>query len=58
MANCFMLENIKSLMDKGGVIGAVFMDFKKAFWNRKSWDFTVVNYRITFKCFNWGRYVV
>ncbi len=26
-----MLENIKSLMDKGGVIGAVFMDFKKAF---------------------------
>ncbi len=30
-ANCFMLENIKTLMDKGGVVGAVFLDFKKAF---------------------------
>ncbi len=29
-ANCFMLENMKSLMDKG-VVGAVFLDFKKAF---------------------------
>ena len=26
-----MLENIKSKMDKGGVVGAVFLDFKKAF---------------------------
>lgn len=31
MANCFMLENIKSLMDKEGVVGAVFLDFRKAF---------------------------
>ncbi len=30
MANCFILENIKFLMDKGGV-GAVFLDSKKTF---------------------------
>ncbi len=30
-ANIFMLENIKFLMDKRGVVGAVFLDFKKAF---------------------------
>jgi len=28
-ANCFMLENIKLKMDKGGVACAVFLDFKK-----------------------------
>ncbi len=31
MANCFMLENIKSLLDKEGVVCAVFLVFKKAF---------------------------
>lgn len=30
-ANCFFVEQIKSLLDKGGVVGAVFLDFKKAF---------------------------
>lgn len=30
-ANCFFIENIKHLLDKGGVVGAVFLDLKKAF---------------------------
>ncbi len=30
-ANCFLLENIKLKMDKGGVVGAIFLDLKKAF---------------------------
>lgn len=30
-ANCFLLENIKTTLDKGGVVGAVFLDLKKAF---------------------------
>ena len=30
-ANCFFLENVKSKMDKGGVVGAVFLDLRKAF---------------------------
>lgn len=30
-ANCFLLENIKSKLDQGGVVGAVFLDLKKAF---------------------------
>ena len=30
-ANCFFVENIKSKMDKGGVVGAIFLDLKKAF---------------------------
>ncbi len=31
MANCYFTEKVKSLLDKGGVVGAVFLDFKKAF---------------------------
>ena len=31
-ANCFFVENIKSKMDKGGVVGANFLDLKKAFY--------------------------
>ena len=30
-ANCFFLESVKTKMDKQGVIGAVFLDLKKAF---------------------------
>ncbi len=30
-ANCFLLENIKLKMDKGGVVGHIFLDLKKAF---------------------------
>ncbi len=30
-ANCFLLEIIKSKLDKGGIVGAVFLDLKKAF---------------------------
>jgi len=30
-ANCFLLENIKLKLDKGGVVGAVFLDLRKAF---------------------------
>ena len=30
-ANCFFLENIKSKLDGGGVVGAVFLDLMKAF---------------------------
>jgi len=30
-ANCFFIENIKHLLDKGGVVGAVFLDLKRAF---------------------------
>ena len=30
-ANCFLLENIKLKLDKGGIVGAVFLDLKKAF---------------------------
>ena len=29
-ATCFLLENIRSKLDKGGVVGAVFLDLKKA----------------------------
>ncbi len=31
MANCYFTEKVKSLLDKGGVIGAVFLDLRKAF---------------------------
>ena len=30
-ANCFFVENIKSKMDNGGVVRAIFLDLKKAF---------------------------
>ena len=30
-ANCYLIEKIKSMLDKGGVVGAVFLDLKKAF---------------------------
>ena len=30
-ASCLFIENIKHLIDKGGVVGAVFLDLKKAF---------------------------
>lgn len=30
-ANCFLLEQIKGSLDKGNVVGAVFLDLKKAF---------------------------
>jgi len=30
-ANCFFVENVKSKLDKGGVVGAIFLDLKKAF---------------------------
>lgn len=30
-ANCYFVEQIKSSLDRGGVVGAVFLDFKKAF---------------------------
>lgn len=30
-ANCYLLENIKGPLDKGHVVGAVFLDLKKAF---------------------------
>ena len=30
-ANCFFGENIKSKMDKGGIVGEIFLDLKKAF---------------------------
>ena len=37
-ANCFFTEQIKSKMDNGGVVGAVFLDLKK--------DFDTVNHKI------------
>uniref|UniRef100_A0A8C6S602 Reverse transcriptase domain-containing protein n=1 Tax=Neogobius melanostomus TaxID=47308 RepID=A0A8C6S602_9GOBI len=30
-ATCFFIENVKSKMDRGGVVGAVFLDLKRAF---------------------------
>ena len=30
-ANCFFVENIKTKLDKGGIVGAIFLDLKKAF---------------------------
>ncbi len=30
-ATCFFTENIRALLDRGGVVGAVFLDLKKAF---------------------------
>jgi len=30
-ANCFLLEQIKGSLEKGNVVGAVFLDLKKAF---------------------------
>ncbi len=30
-ANCYVVEQIKSSLDRGGVVGAVFLDIKKAF---------------------------
>lgn len=30
-ANCYLLEKIKGSLDKGHVVGAVFLDLKKAF---------------------------
>ncbi len=30
-ANCFFVENVKSKMDKGGIVGAILLDLKKAF---------------------------
>ncbi len=31
MANCFLTEFIKGALDNGNVVGAVFLDLKKAF---------------------------
>lgn len=31
MANCYLTENIKRSLDRGNVVGAVFIDLKKAF---------------------------
>lgn len=31
MANCYLTENIKSVLDRGNVVGAVFLDLQKAF---------------------------
>ena len=31
MANCYLTENIKGSLDKGNVVGAVFIDLSKAF---------------------------
>ena len=31
LANCYLTENIKSSLDRGNVVGAVFIDLKKAF---------------------------
>ena len=30
-ANCFFIENIKINLDKGGIVGAIFLDLKKVF---------------------------
>ncbi len=30
-ANCYFVEQIKSSLDRGGVVGAVFLDLKKSF---------------------------
>lgn len=30
-ANCYFVEQIKSSLDRGGVVGAFFLDFKKVF---------------------------
>ena len=30
-ANCLLIEKVKSMMDKGGTVGAVFLDLRKAF---------------------------
>jgi retron-type reverse transcriptase len=30
-ADCLLLENVKSMIDKGGTVGAVFLDLRKAF---------------------------
>ena len=30
-ANCFFIEKVKAMVDKGGVVGAVFLDLRKAF---------------------------
>lgn len=30
-ANCYFIENMKSLLDKNSVVGAIFLDFRKAF---------------------------
>lgn len=30
-ANCYMVEKIRPSLDKGGVVGAVFLDLRKAF---------------------------
>ncbi len=30
-ANCYFIEKLKLLLDQGGVVGAVFLDLKKAF---------------------------
>ncbi len=31
MANCYFTEKVKSLLDKVGAVGAVFLDLRKAF---------------------------
>ncbi len=30
-ATCYFIEKVKALMEKGGVVGAVFLDLQKAF---------------------------
>lgn len=55
MACCYVLEVIKANLDKGGVVGAVFLDLRKAFdsVNHQTLPNKLANYNLSITTQNW-----
>ena len=55
-ANCLLLENVKSMWDMGGTVGAVFLDLRKAFEriNHKVFIAKLSSFNFSNNTLNWS----